>query len=240
MSGARWVIAAGVVAALHVGKLPPALPVLQQVLGVSLLQAGFLLSLVQLAGMTLGLVTGIAVQRVGLKRSMVAGLLVLGSASALGALAHDAGSLLATRALEGLGFLWVVLPAPALVRGLVPQNRLNGMLGVWGAYMPLGTSLALLLGPQLINSGTPDGGWRVWWGLLAAVTGVLAGVVAWRVPSRSLLHVPLASPRARAVGRQAKMLLSVTLRSRAAWVLALTFAMYSGQWLSVVGFLPTL
>lgn len=40
---ASLVIAAGVVAALHVGKLPPALPALQQVLGVSLVQAGFLL-----------------------------------------------------------------------------------------------------------------------------------------------------------------------------------------------------
>ena len=53
LRAARYVIAAGVVAALHVGKLPPALPVLKDVLGISLLQAGFLLSLVQLAGMTL-------------------------------------------------------------------------------------------------------------------------------------------------------------------------------------------
>ena len=103
---AAWcVIAAGVVAALHVGKLPPALPVLGQVLGVSLLQAGFLLSLVQLAGMTLGLLTGLAVQRVGLKRSMLAGLWVLASASALGAMAPGVHALLATRVLEGLGFL---------------------------------------------------------------------------------------------------------------------------------------
>ncbi|MDP3288758.1 MAG: hypothetical protein Q8M64_10645, partial [Methyloversatilis sp.] len=49
------VIAAGVAAALHVGKLSPALPVLERALGVTLLQAGFLLSLVQLAGMVLGL-----------------------------------------------------------------------------------------------------------------------------------------------------------------------------------------
>ena len=50
---------AGVSAALHVGKLPPAVPVLQQQLGVSLLQAGFLLSTVQVAGMLLGLVVGL-------------------------------------------------------------------------------------------------------------------------------------------------------------------------------------
>ncbi|MBG6075995.1 hypothetical protein [Polaromonas sp. CG_9.11] len=46
LRAARYVIAAGVVAALHVGKLPPALPVLRDVLGITLLQAGFLLSLV--------------------------------------------------------------------------------------------------------------------------------------------------------------------------------------------------
>ena len=40
---------------MHIGKLPPALPVLGQALGVTLLEAGFLLSSMQLAGMLLGL-----------------------------------------------------------------------------------------------------------------------------------------------------------------------------------------
>mgnify|MGYP006908064501 FL=1 len=42
-----WIICAGFVAAMHVGKLPPAVPVLQQELGAGLVQAGLLLSLVQ-------------------------------------------------------------------------------------------------------------------------------------------------------------------------------------------------
>jgi predicted MFS family arabinose efflux permease len=232
---AAWcVIAAGVVAALHVGKLPPALPVLGQVLGVSLLQAGFLLSLVQLAGMALGLVTGLAVQRAGLKRSMVAGLWVLASASALGAMASGVYGLLATRVLEGLGFLWVVLPAPALVRRLVPKEKLNGMLGMWGAYMPLGASLALLAGPQLIALGSPQWGWRLLWWLLAALAAVLALVLAWRVPAEPPGAVP-------AAGRPRNgQLIAATLRSRAAWLMAMAFAAYSGQWLAVVGFLPSI
>jgi hypothetical protein len=50
-----WVIVlAGVCAALHVGKLPSALPVLQDALDITLVQAGFLLSAVQVASMTLG------------------------------------------------------------------------------------------------------------------------------------------------------------------------------------------
>ena len=54
---AAWiVILAGVSAALHVGKLPPAIPALQAELGLTLVQAGFLLSLVQLATMALGIV----------------------------------------------------------------------------------------------------------------------------------------------------------------------------------------
>ena len=240
LRAARYVIVAGVVAALHVGKLPPALPVLRDVLGISLLQAGFLLSLVQLAGMTLGLLTGLAAQRIGLKRSMVAGLVVLGCASALGGLANGAGWLLATRALEGLGFLWVVLPAPGLVRRLVPQERLNGMLGVWGAYMPLGASLALLLGPSVMQLGAPAWGWRIWWWGLGALAVMLALLLSWRLPADPPRRLPTVLAQQGARHFSNTSLLGLTLRSRAVWLMALTFAMYSGQWLAVIGFLPSI
>ena len=50
-----WIVAAGFMAAMHIGKLPPTVPILQAELGISLVQAGFLLSLVQAAGMSLAL-----------------------------------------------------------------------------------------------------------------------------------------------------------------------------------------
>ena len=65
--GRAWlVVAGGVAAAVHVGKLPPAIPVLREGLGLTLVEAGFLLSLVQFAGMTLGLLVGLAADRLGL------------------------------------------------------------------------------------------------------------------------------------------------------------------------------
>ena len=225
------ILAAGVGAAMHIGKLPPALPILGKVLGVSLLQSGFLLSSMQLAGMLLGLLTGLAVQRVGLKRSMTLGLLVMALGSAVGALAQSAAWLLATRAIEGLGFLWVVLPAPALLRQWVAPQRVSRAMGLWGAYMPLGTSLGLLFGPYVMHLALPDMGWRWWWGVLSAWCALLALLVLWLIP---------ADAESATVSTANQKILGSTLRSRPAWLLALGFAVYSGQWLAVVGFLPTI
>ncbi|MBE0547818.1 MAG: MFS transporter, partial [Rubrivivax sp.] len=146
---ALLVIAAGVCAALHIGKLPPAITTLGEALGLTLVQAGFLLSLVQAAGMTLGLAFGAVADGLGLRRSMITGLCLLAAASALGGAATAVPALMVLRAVEGLGFLLVVLPAPALVRQLVAPERVHPMLGLWGAYMPFATALALLAGPGL-------------------------------------------------------------------------------------------
>ncbi|MCS6764817.1 MAG: hypothetical protein MO853_13775 [Candidatus Protistobacter heckmanni] len=83
-------ILAGGAAALHIGKLPPALPVLQAALHISLVQAGFLLSLAQLAGMSLWLAVGLVTDGLGLKRSVLTGLVLLGMGSAAGGFATDA------------------------------------------------------------------------------------------------------------------------------------------------------
>ncbi|WP_096698479.1 CynX/NimT family MFS transporter [Polaromonas sp. AER18D-145] len=239
---ASLVIAAGVVAALHVGKLPPALPALQQVLGVSLVQAGFLLALFQLAGMTLGLPAGLLIQRYGARRSMLAGLLVLSLASALGGAAQGTAGLLASRVFEGLGFLCVVLPAPGLLRTLVPSGRLSRALGAWGAYMPLGAALAMLVGPWVMAQGGAAWGWRILWWLLSALSVLLAVLLYRSVPADQSLGVePSRTPSpATSLFSGSHGLLRLTLRSRGVWLVALCFSMYSGQWLAVVGFLPSI
>lgn len=238
---ALLVILAGVSAALHVGKLPPALPVLREALGVTLLQAGFLLSMVQLAGMTMGLALGLAADGLGLRRSMLTGLWVLAGASAVGGWARDAGDLLVLRALEGFGFLLVSLPAPSLIRQLVPAARMSAMLGLWGAYMPFGTAIALLFGPMVMVAL----GWQGWWWGLAAMSGVMAVWLTLGVSPddrRAASAVALAAGPGdlQASARSWARRLRQTLTSRGPWLVALTFAVYSGQWLAVIGFLPSI
>lgn len=227
-----WIVwLAGVSAALHVGKLPPAVPALQQALGVTLVQAGFLLSLVQAGSMLLGLVAGLTAERVGLRRCMLAGLALLSTASLAGGWAQGAGMLLVLRALEGMGVLMTTIPAPGLMRRVVPPGQLTRMLGVWGAYMPLGTALALLLGPFAIGAA----GWSAWWWLTAGVSAGM-GLALWRrVPADPS---PESRPPAGAAGWLA--LPWRTLQAGGPWLGALTFAAYSASWLAVIGFLPTL
>ena len=229
---ASWVvIAAGVVAALQVGKLPPALPALQADLGLTLVQSGFMLSMVQLAGLLLAVFMGLLADGLGLRRSMLGGLVLLALASAAGSLATSPWVLLALRASEGLGFLLVALPAPALIRRLVPFDHLSGMLGAWGAYMPAGTALALLAGPLFI----PSWGWPHWWGLFACISLAMALWLARAVPADPV-QASAASGSQTGVGQRLRQ----TLSARGPWLVALTFAMYSGQWLAVVGFLPSI
>lgn len=230
------VILGGVCAALHVGKLAPAIATLQATLGLTLVEAGFLLSAVQGAGMTLGLAFGVVADGLGGRRSMALGLALLAAASAGGAAAPDVGTLMALRVAEGFAFLLVVLPAPGLVRQLVAPGRVSVMLGVWGAYMPLATALVLLLGPLLIGPL----GWRPWWAGLAALTAVMALWLLRAVPPAAPApavaeHTPPARPAPRSLRR-----LRDTLVAPGPWLVATTFAMYSGQWLAVIGFLPAI
>ncbi|MDM0120575.1 MFS transporter [Variovorax arabinosiphilus] len=231
---------AGVSAALHLGKLPPAVSALQVSLGIGLVEAGFLLALVQVAGMTLGLLAGLAADAIGLRRSMLIGLVTLTVASVLGGAIGVAGlgaadavhALLGLRALEGLGFLMVVMPAPALIRITAPPDREKSALGWWGAYMPLGVAAALLIGPFLIGTA----GWPAWWWTIAAVSGAAALSVALCVPGDDAHGSRSTAARAASWSERSRS----TLCSTGPWLVAAAFAVYSSQWIAVIGFLPAI
>ncbi len=229
-SPAVWVVVAGISVAMHIGKLPPAVPALREELQVSLVQAGFLLSMIQFAGMFLGLMVGLFADVMGLKRCMLTGLMLLSLASALGATSQTPATLLLTRFFEGLGVLLSIMPAPSLLKQLLSGERLAKMLGWWAAYMPIGAASALLAGPWVINAM----GWAHWWLILSGVTLLAFYMLYRKVPSGITSqvggHISLHW------GERLKM----TLSSKGPWLIAFCFCLYSAQWISVIGFLPTI
>lgn len=229
------VLIAGVVGAFHVGKLPPALPLVREELGLGLVTAGWLVSLMQLAGAALALAGGAIADRVGQRRTMVAGLLLLALGGLAGAFAQGAAALLAARVVESCGLLMTVLPGPALLARMVPPARLRFTMGLWGAYMPAGMAAIMLFCAVALERI----GWRVLWIGCAVLAALLALLVARGV--RLPTQAAAAAVAARPVGRAATVRLARdVLTSPGPWLLAGCFGFYAAQWMSLFSFLPTL
>jgi cyanate permease len=168
----------------------------------------------------------------GLRRSVLWGLVLLGLLSGLAGLTTSAPQLLLMRAIEGAAILMVIVPAPALLRSLVDPDRLSTAMGFWGTFMPTGTATAMLLGPVLMAHF----GWATWWETLGAIALLMALLFNMGVP-RVAVAVAVAGARPPAANLQR---LRLVWRTPQVWRVALAFACYSGQWLVIIGFLPTL
>lgn len=230
---ALLVILSGVVAALHIGKMPVAIPVLREALGVTLVEAGFLLATVQFAGMSVGVLIGTATDGIGLRRSVILGQSILATAGLAGVWVQRPEALLAFRAFEGLGFLLTVLSAPGLIRQLVPRTQLTPYLGLWGAYMATGASVALLGAPSIMSLI----GWQGLWLLLGMLSAAMAVWVGTSIPSDVRRREAMPVPAGQAE-EPWWLRLRLTLSSKEPWRVAIAFALYTSQWLAVIGFLP--
>src|SRR6202008_3308935 len=89
-------VAAGMVAAFHVGKVPPAIPSILADLGAGLRQAGWLLAMVNLTA-AVGRTIALTVDRFGHRRLVVLGTALCFAASLLGAFAGSIDLLLVWR-----------------------------------------------------------------------------------------------------------------------------------------------
>jgi predicted MFS family arabinose efflux permease len=225
MGRALFVIAGGVIAAAQIGKAIVALPLLRAEFGLGLDAAGWILALFALLGATLAFPAAIAAGRFGARRSLIAGLATIAIGSALGAAAPSPAALLATRLVEGAGFLGVILVAPGLIARLAPPDRRKAAMAGWGAFMGAGAVLALLAGPAL-----PTIGWRGLWLGLAAAAALHAGLARLALP-----------PDEAGTGAAASLgQAGAALASPACLRLAVTFMVYAALYFALAGFLPEL
>jgi MFS transporter, CP family, cyanate transporter len=225
-------VGAGCAAAAHIGKVAGALPVMTTELSFDLGTSALMTALYSLVAATCGLFFGVTARRWGAARLVVGGLLLASVASLLGGMATQATLLLLSRVIEGLGFIMAAVAAPALIMTVTrPQDRRLAM-GLWGTYIPAGSSLMMLT-----TAATLDPlGWRGVWSLAAAVTAAMAGAV-W------LGMRDAASTSAGRAPAEVAPLLRVTIREACTAPsrrLAGCFMVYGAQYLAVTAFLPLL
>jgi MFS family permease len=224
-------VGAGVVSAFQVGKAPPMLLAIRSELGMSLFLAGWILSVFNVIGFLLGSLTGAASDAFGHRRLLLTGLSLQALGSLAGSFSPGAFFLLATRAMEGMGFLIAVVAAPAMVAQVTRPGDIRVALSVWSCFLPAGASTIMLFVP-LVNVSL---GWR---GLWLVNSAILAAYAFWLMKGTAHLMGPAKGPRRR-LG-QVWRDLRLTATSAGPILLAAIFTTYALQWLAVMGFLPTL
>ena len=127
------------------------------------------------------------------------------------------------------------MAGPGLIVRAVRPADMRLAFGVWGAYMPAGTSLMVLLTPLLLGAV----GWRGIWLANAALLTLFALWLALGTRDFGATAAPRPPRRVGEVlaglGRDIRATLSVP----GPLLLALCFATYTGNFLAVLAFFPT-
>jgi predicted MFS family arabinose efflux permease len=218
-------LAAGVVAAAYVGKLPPALPLMKAEFGLSLVAAGWVVSMFNVIAIAGALFFGLIADRVGAFRFCLVGLALLGAGGIAGAASHGGTLLLASRFVEGAGFIAVAVSAPSLIAAAAAPRDRRLALALWSIYMPFGIAVTVFASTPVTDAG----GWRgLWIAIVAATAACLIAVAALR----GIFARPPGG------GRRLADLVA-PLREPAPWAVATSMGLYTLQWMAVMTWLPT-
>ena len=149
---------------------------LQETLGASISEMQWIVNAYALVFASLMLAFGTLGDRVGRKRVMLGGLVVFIAGSLYGALAPNTGSLIAARAIMGLGAAACEPGTLSIIRQIYPDRSERARaLGLWAAV----AGLALAMGPVIGGILVGLGGWpAIFWFNLAAGVLVLAAAVS--------------------------------------------------------------
>ncbi|HYE52219.1 MAG TPA: MFS transporter [Azospirillaceae bacterium] len=133
----------GMLAAAQLGKLAPLVGLLSRELEVSLTAAVWLTSWLEIGGATLGVVAGVAVSRLGARRSLAlgSGLLLLGGAGL--ALSGRFEALVAARSLEAAGYLAVAIAAPSVIAQISTDAQRPSAMALWSTFVPVGLAVGV-------------------------------------------------------------------------------------------------
>ncbi len=237
MSATNWKAAStalllGVMAAIFIGKLPPAIPVLRAEFGLSLVQSAWMVSMFNTLGVVASIFMGLITARAGAWRLCMAGAAAMLLGALAGAFAPSATLLLLSRFLEGAGFLCIVVAAPGLLMLASADADRKRVFSFWGAYMPTGTTLGMLLAPLLIAAH----GWRALW----AVTAVLAlAALVLLLARRQDYAPPAAAPAAAARVAPSWRASAGPLKKSGPWWIAAAFGCYAFNYYAIMVWLPT-
>jgi predicted MFS family arabinose efflux permease len=213
----------GVLAAAHIGKVPPALPQIREELSLGLGSGGLVVSMFSIVGMLAALALGITSDRIGQRASIGFGILCLMTGGLVGAYSGQFGPLLVSRAVEGFGFIAIATAMPGVVAWLASDADRPFAMGIWSSFMPVGFAAGVCLSALLLQFYD----WRTVWLCLSLVVGFSGLFILRRLPEKSTGENMSLQRLWRAVAEPS------------IWGLAIAFGTYAFQWITVMVWLPS-
>lgn len=161
---------AGLGAALQFAKLATSFDLLRDIYPASETFQGLLVSIISFVGILLGVVAGQLVASLGYRRMLVAGLTLGAAMSFVQAFLPAAEIFMASRILEGLSHLAIVVAAPTLISQVTRPDQRYLSMTLWSSFFGVAFAIAALITPGILNS--------LGFGALIALHGVYMAAIA--------------------------------------------------------------
>ncbi len=153
-------------------------PIIEE-LGLSGTQAGVVTGAVQLSYIPLSLISGLIIDRLGSRRSLTVGLVIIGIAHIFRGVSEGFLTILGPTMLLGVGGTAITFGLPKLVSELFPPRRSGSMSSVYIIGATLGSATVFAIARPVV--GPIIGGWRPFF---FATGGIVIGfAVVWYVIS---------------------------------------------------------
>lgn len=135
---------------------------------------GMLSSSLTIMAVILAIPAAWIVGRMGIKTALITSVGFLGVGSLIGVFAPSSGVLLFSRAIEGCGISFAGVAAPTAISMWFPEGKRGLPLGLWCTGMPLGSTVSMLIVPQVAASF----GWQGAWWMCVIACAIVAVLIA--------------------------------------------------------------
>jgi MFS family permease len=165
-------------------KIPTIAPVLMESFGFTPDTFGWMMSMFTFISIVLSFPAAGLAKKFGYRTVSIVALCCSIVGGLIGVFAPNAGVLLFSRFLEGLGMGFFGVIAPAMLAQWFPRSTFGVAAGIWAIWMPAGGTLMSLLVPSLYNS---TGAWQsAWWfGIIYCAVVLVLFIVLYRNPPKA-------------------------------------------------------